>query len=182
MRHTGLSVVLLVTLILSSSEEIRAQSVTRVRSADPAIASLIARASELSPTFRGFLDTIDHSDGIVYVQHGRCRHGVANCMPHDLTVAGPNRILHIVIGPRRSECETTLMASIGHELWHAIEVLREPTLRSYAHLYRFYERMAVHHTNRIGSIGAWETHDAIKAGQTVLGELQRSVRQCGKSS
>ena len=51
------------TLILSAAEEISAQITSiRVRSEDQTITVLIAQASEWSPTFRGFVDTIGQSD------------------------------------------------------------------------------------------------------------------------
>jgi hypothetical protein len=173
----------LATLVLSCSGRISVQSaapgtasptdevrIRRVRSEDPTITALIAQASEWSATFQAFLDMIDRSDGIVYIARGRCRHGGAACMALTVKLAGPNRMLRIVIDQRRADCDLDLMASIGHELWHAIEVLREPSLRSYAHLYNFFSRDG-RHTDRAGSFGAWETPAAIKAGFTVLEEL-----------
>ena len=179
----ALCFVTLATLVLSRSEGISAQSaapgaasptdevrIRRVRSEDPTITALIAQASEWSTTFRAFLDMIDRSDGIVYIERGRCRHGGAACMALTVKLAGPNRMLRIVIDQRRADCDLDLMASIGHELWHAIEVLREPSLRSYAQMYHFFSRDG-RHTDRAGSFGAWETPSAIKAGFTVLEEL-----------
>jgi hypothetical protein len=179
----ALCFVTLVTLVLSCSEGIGAQSaapgttsptdevrIRRVRSEDPTITALIAQASEWSATFHAFLDIIDRSDGLVYIERGRCRHGGAACMSLIVKLAGPNRMLRIVIDHRKARCDLNLMASIGHELWHAIEVLREPSLRSYAHLYHFFSRDG-RHTERAGSFGAWETPAAINAGFTVLEEL-----------
>lgn len=91
-------------------------------------------------------------------------------------LAGPNRMLRIVIDQRRAGCDLDLMASIGHELWHAIEVLREPSLRSYAQVYHFLSREG-RHTDRAGSFGAWETPGAIKAGLKVLEELYATSRK-----
>jgi hypothetical protein len=43
----------------------------RVRSHHPGIASLIEHAAERSKTFRGLVDAINTSDGIVYVEEGQ---------------------------------------------------------------------------------------------------------------
>src|SRR5215203_5838399 len=51
-----------------------------VRSTDLALVALIAQAGRESPTFRGMTETIRASDGIVYVQPGRCGHGVRSCL------------------------------------------------------------------------------------------------------
>ena len=45
-------------------------------------------------------------------------------MAMTVTLAGPYRILRIVVDPRQADCDQALMASICYELWHAIEVLR----------------------------------------------------------
>jgi hypothetical protein len=47
-------------------------AISRVRSTDVRITALIARAAEQSATFRSLLETIDATDGIVYVETGGC--------------------------------------------------------------------------------------------------------------
>jgi hypothetical protein len=91
-----------------------AGSISRVRSTDVRITALMGRAVEQSATFRSLLDTIAATDGIVYVEAGRCGR-LRACLTVKVTVAGPNRILWIVVDPRRAACD--VMASIGHELW-----------------------------------------------------------------
>jgi len=45
-----------------------------------------------------------------------------------MTIAVPYRILWIFVDPRRAACD--VIVSIGHELWHTVEVLSEPSIRS----------------------------------------------------
>jgi hypothetical protein len=60
------------------------------------------------------------------------------------------------------------MASIGHELWHAIEVLRERSIRSDGAMYSFI-------TKGRENPPAWvETNAAIRAGQDVRRELREA--------
>lgn len=154
-----------------------ARPIPRVRSADPAIAALIERAYEWSDTFRDVVDSIDATDGIVYVESGRCGKTVRACMALTVKVAGPSRILRIVIDPRRADCD--LMASIGHELWHAIEVLRDPLLRTDAALFFFYSREGRHADRDGDPQGAWETAAARRKGFEVLAELRRHAKETG---
>ena len=169
MRKTAWFVIIVLSLVVHKSERLMAHTqasdvpsssdgarpMPRVRSTNAAIAALIARAYEWSVTFRQVVDLIDATDGIVYVEPGRCRKTVRACMALTVTVAGPSRILRIVVDPRKADCD--LMASIGHELWHAIEVLRDPSLRTDAALFFFYSREG-RHTDRDGDpLGAWET-------------------------
>ena len=193
MRTTTLLFVSCVSLVASQSEGLgaqtrrseapasfgRAHAIPRVRSPESTVAALIARAYELSSTFRRMVDTIDQTDGIVYVEPGRCGKNVRACMALTATVAGPNRILRIVVDSRKSDCES--MASIGHELWHAIEVLREPSLTNDAALFFFYAREGRHGDRDGDPLGAWETQAATKAGDGVRADLRDRANACGRS-
>jgi hypothetical protein len=59
------------------------------------------------------------------------------------------------------------MASIAHELWHAIELLGEPSVRNYHTAYSFFEREGP--TDR--TTGRFETPAAIRMGLAVLPEV-----------
>lgn len=59
------------------------------------------------------------------------------------------------------------MVSVGHELWHAVEVLREPSIRSEGALYFFLTKGGAQNPAR------WvETEDAIRTEQDVRSELR----------
>jgi hypothetical protein len=76
-------------------------------------------------------------------------------------------MLWVTIDTRRVDSE--LIASIGHELQHAIEILSNPDVRSTAAMYIFYSRFA----KRIGTgRGAFETEAATKIGNAVREELR----------
>ena len=71
-------------------------AIPRVRSENVSITQLIAEARSPSTTFRGVVDAIHDTNGIVYVQPGQCRHGAHGCLTHNIQVAGPHRILHVL--------------------------------------------------------------------------------------
>jgi hypothetical protein len=136
-----------------------------VRSSNASLITLIARGSEQSATFRRLIDAIDASDGIVYVEAGRCRYSRA-CLT-GVSAAGTYRMLWVTVDTRRIDSE--LIASIGHELQHAIEILSNPNVRNTAAMYLFYSRFA----RRVGTgRGAFETTAATKAGNTVREEIR----------
>src|SRR5688500_14256237 len=83
---------------------------SRVRSRSAVLLSVMARASKMSPTFRGLMETINASDGIVLVEPGMCRHGVLACLVNIATVAG-QRVVFVRVAIKKSERD--LMASIG---------------------------------------------------------------------
>ncbi len=145
--------------------------VTRVRSEDPALSALVSEASRRSISFRRLVTTIEATDGLVYVEWGHCSHEGRACLPLSVTLAGPYRLLHIVVD-RRSQDEE-VMASIGHELQHAIEILSERRIRSGAAIYHFYRG-----SSRGYMIGdAFETNAAIAAGNAVRTEVNKN-RTC----
>jgi hypothetical protein len=140
-----------------------AQPPPRVRSENADIAGLISRASEASPTFRRLLEVIDRTDGLVYVEYGKCGHGVQACVPLIVTAAGPFRILHIMITSSPPDCR--LMARVGHELQHAIEILSDPHIRSGAGAYMLYDRIAG--SGALSYDRRFETEDAQRVGSDV---------------
>jgi hypothetical protein len=116
----------------------------RVRTEDPVVSTLIQRATDLSPTFRRLLEAIQATDGVVYVQRGRCGHYVRACLLFWMTVAGPNRFLRVVLDDSKIDAEDSeAMASLAHELQHALEVLNERSVTTGSGMYQFYRRGAV---------------------------------------
>ena len=114
-----------------------APALSRVRSTNASITALITEASVHSKTFRALVDTVNASDGIVYVEEGRCGHGVRACFV-TVTKAGANRVLWIKVDTRKAGWD--LMGSIGHELRHTIEVFGDTSVASGAAMYLFYLR------------------------------------------
>lgn len=143
----------------------------RVRTHSPALARMIEEATKRSTTFRALVETINASDGIVYVHEGDCGRGVRACLA-TVVAAGPNRILRVKVDTRKADWD--LMGSIGHELRHALEVLGDPTVTSDAAMYFFYSRTARRSTEY-----AFETKAAVAAGNAVRSEVRRPWRVAG---
>lgn len=138
----------------------------RVRGVGLRFAVTIKDATARSKTFRGLVEQIGSTDGIVYVAEGECGHGVRACLITLITLAGPNRVLRILVDPQKADRE--LMGSIGHELQHAVEVLSHRGIRSSNAMILFYLTTANvgPHSNR------FETYAAIEAGNAVRTELR----------
>ena len=144
-----------------------APSIARVRAEDEALSTLIRRATEQSATFRGLVEAIQATDGIVHVVRGRCGHGVRACLMLWMAAAGPNRMLRVVVDSSRQAAIET-MASLGHELRHALEVLAEPNVRTGAGMLDLYRRNGAVRVQDV-----FETQAAIAAGDAVYIELKR---------
>jgi hypothetical protein len=139
----------------------------RVRSTDPVLAPLLAQAQSGSRTFRDLVRAIETTDGIVYVERGRCGHGVHACLSLQLVAGEGFRLLRIIVEIVDSPLQ--MMATIGHELQHALEVLMQPGVRTSAAAYLYYAREAA--TVR----DAFETVAAVHAGLQVERELQNAA-------
>jgi hypothetical protein len=142
-------------------------SIPRVRSEDRAIRAMVETGVTHSATLRALMQVINRTNGIVYLDPGRCRHGVPACLVMSVTVAGPNRVLHIRLDPRGDP--STVSGSLAHELQHAAEALSEPGVTSNALLEAFFERLTGGPAAR-GQL-AFETDAAINMGNAVRREV-----------
>ena len=137
----------------------------RVRTSNADIATLIQHASERSKSFRGLIDVINASDGIVYIEAGQCGHWRHACFV-TVTKAGRNRMLWMKMDIRGVDCD--LMGLIGHELQHTVEVLSDPSVASGPAMYFFFSSKA---DGRSGG-DAFETDAALKTGEAVRTEVR----------
>ena len=136
-------------------------AIPRVRSENPLLSAAIVQGAQRSTTFRRLIETIDATDGLVYVVEGRCGQGIRACLHMSLELSGKNRLLRILVNPRRAPgCE--LIGSIGHELQHALEVLSDPNVRTSFGLSSFF-----HQIGPEGSPRRFETPEAIQIGLAV---------------
>ena len=139
----------------------------RVRGVSARVVAMINEAAAQSETFRGLVDRIGTTDGMVYVAEGECGHGVGACLLLTMTAMGPNRVLRILVDHRKVDRD--LMGSIGHELQHAVEVLSHRSVRNYSAMILLFKEMCD------GCGRRFETDAAIRAGVAVRDELRNSA-------
>lgn len=135
----------------------------------PVIGAAIRDAIERSRTFREMVDAINASDAYIVISAAPCGHGVRACFV-SVRSSGARRFLFVQVDPARRDGD--LMAAIGHELRHTVEVIQHPAIRTDAEKFFFYERTAMH-----GPSGARETVAAMDAGNAVRAEIDRFNRQ-----
>lgn len=124
----------------------------------------LERGARRSYTFARLLDTIEDSDVIVFVE-------ATPDLPPSLTgrmlfagSAHGQRYVRIQIGPGSEE---DMIAILGHELQHAIEVAEAPEVHDEDALMALYRRIG--HTN--GDRARFDTVAARDVGRIVRGEL-----------
>ena len=138
-----------------------------LRPTTPGLASLIARATEGSATFRHIVRTIEESDTYVYVMEGDCGHGVRACFG-GVTMAGARRIMRVTVALDEGRRDWDVMGSIGHELRHTIEAIQDPTVRSTHAQFFLYQRIGFQGTSQ-----SRETSAAMEAGNAVRAEIRK---------
>jgi hypothetical protein len=147
------------------------EGVDHVRTSSAVIARLIEQAAERSQTFKGLVDPVNASDGIVYIEKGDCTHGVRSCFVN-VTMAGRHRMLWVKVDLRGVDCD--VMGLLGHELRHTLEVLSDPQVTDFSAMYFFYSRELAP-----GSTFPFETAVAKRTGEAVRAEV-RHQSSCSK--
>jgi hypothetical protein len=138
----------------------------RVRSSGEPLTTVLREAARRSPTFRTIVDTIEQSDGIVYIEPGSCFTDARSCLIR-LSEAGSRRFLRVHVAMERPEWD--LMGAIAHELWHALEVLGQRGIRSTSAMHLFYERQGLRTSS------GFETTEAVRAGNQVRREVRAQI-------
>jgi len=159
----------LATLLPTAATAQSTGTKSRVRSQEPLIGQLIVDAPAWSATFRGLVTAIDATNGLVYVESGQCGRGARACLVLDMQVAGPSRILRVLVTTRQDRDK--LIGSIGHELYHALEILQDPTITTSAAMFFHYFGRSSFRPNR------FETEGAIQAGLRIEDELRDRNQQ-----
>lgn len=137
----------------------------RVRTTHARLADLLARGVKRSRTFAELVLALNRTDVIVYIE-------AAAYLPNPvagrlllLPLANDQRYLRIQV--RQDSTSDDLIALIGHELRHALEVAAAPGVRSQEALVELYERIG---KSSPGS-HSYDTVAAQNTGRRVRSEL-----------
>ena len=171
--------VVLATLILCASNaaaqtepEVPATAPARVphlRPGDPLATTVLRAAAATSPTVVGLLADLEQTDVIVIIVTGRLP-GRVNGHTRIVTAAGGARYLRIVLKiPNATE---RLIATLGHELCHAMEIAGMPDVRDEASFAAAYRRVGV----AMARDGVFETDAAVQTGNRVAREVAAWMR------
>lgn len=140
---------------------------SRVRTADETAAALLRGGVARSATFRAIVEALEQSDLIVYVETRAIR------LPGQLQLlAATPGCRHVRVSVRTPGLDTELVAWLGHELWHAVELAGAPDVRDQAGVLRLYRRIGI--TGASGETA--ETAKAQDVWTTVLYEARAAGR------
>jgi hypothetical protein len=143
----------------------------RVRGMDPTVQRLIADGYARSATFRDLIDRLDALDWFVFVVRGRCpRREEVGCLLHDVSRYESRPSIRIVIDQRRHRSRDREIATMAHELCHALEVASDPLVGDSTQVTSLFERIGKL-TDDSSGVRAFETEAAARTGRKVRQEL-----------
>ena len=136
----------------------------RVRALTPRMADVLQAGARRSPTFLRLLRALQQKDVIVQIlDEPTLRSTPAQLLI--VPVGSGTRFVRVQVGNRRGGDD--LVALVGHELFHALEIAREPNVRDPATLQALYRRIGFG-TNRVLQ---YDTDAAIMMERRIRREL-----------
>jgi hypothetical protein len=107
-------------------------NVPAVRTEHPVLRDALQAGCRSSSTFQDLGRRVARANGVVLVNDGSCG-AKRGCLQHWIAVAGVRRYLRVLINTNKPRNE--VVATIAHELQHAVEVLDDPSIRTAAAIY-----------------------------------------------
>ena len=133
---------------------------------------LVDDAARRSPEIRAALDRLEALDVTVYIRATMFAQLELEGRVALLSTTGSRRYLVIELACGRSEL--TQMATLGHELFHAVEIAEEPSVVNAATMADFYSRIGLETSDSRG-LRTFETEAAAAAGQRARHQLLTST-------
>src|SRR5438445_3650089 len=126
-RTTGtLAFVFLLLFTAAPHAQERRPQDPHIRSHDPELVDAIASGARTSDTLRDLIAHIQASDVVAYLVQQRSRSAGVAAHLSFISAAGGRRYVYIVVDPRYAGCQ--LIALLGHELQHVVEIADEPSV------------------------------------------------------
>jgi hypothetical protein len=140
-----------------------------VRAADPRVAAALKKGLERSPSFRAIVDRVNELDVIVYAETQPLLRGKLSGTMRWVTATKEFRYVRVSLNPDLNAWQ--LIASLGHELQHVIEVGEASSIVSERTMSDYYR---VAGEERHLRSDKWDTEAAQRAGEIVRREVAES--------
>lgn len=113
-----------------------------IRTTNVSLTAAIQRGEERSATFRSLTKTIERTDWLVFVQPGTCPDPRARgCLLHVVGTFEGRQYLRVLVNPAGRNPEEVI-ATLAHELQHAVEVTLDGTIRDAPSMLAFMKRIS----------------------------------------
>jgi hypothetical protein len=157
---------------LSAAAHATHTDLPRVRPLDPSLTVIVATGSHRSNTFHALLHRLEAGDVVVYLQYGQLPSGLQGRLTFLTEAAG---LRYVMVEVARDLDAPRLIAIVGHELQHAVEVLEQPQIVSQATFASAYERSGFKRRHFANGAVGYDTHAAVDVGRRVWRELAGSA-------
>ena len=131
---------------------------------------LIGEGYGRSTSFRELVDALHRTNAIVTVQFGMCANGRFRSCVTNVSSDDRTRSIRIKVNTRNTD--NRLIATIAHEIWHALEILAEPGATDAGGVLALYRRIGIG-ACREGLSDRCETEAARALESRVEAELER---------
>ena len=146
-------------------------NLTRLKPADGEMRRLILDGYARSALFRELVDELQRSNAIVVIQFGQCAKGrFRSCVTN---VDGDGRQRHVRVKINTRTTDDRLVATIAHELQHAVEILRDPAVTDARSALGLYRQIGKGRCQE-GLSDECETETALRIESRVLQELHEA--------
>lgn len=168
--HFARLVPVVVCLFVGLSVAVHAKDPARafIRPLHPLLAQILDAGYGRSATFRALVDRLEAGDVVVYMQYGQLPGDIQGRLSFLGAAAGRRYVLVELI---RELEESRMIAIVGHELRHAVEVLEQPEIVDRARFALAYESTGFRRRQFAGGGTGFDTAAAIAAGQRIWREL-----------
>jgi hypothetical protein len=140
----------------------------RLRPADAETREMVRLGRDLSPSLAALFTRIEATDVVVYLKCARLSSRVDGQLTFLSSVAGLRYVL-VEIACDRGEIRR--LATVGHELQHALEIAQWPSIVDEASLGRAYAEFGVQRDRTSTARVAYDTPAAIEVGAQVWKEI-----------
>ena len=164
--------------LMGATQDLPARhSFRRVQVNDLKLRELVGCGYDGSPTFRRLIDRLESSLWFVFVQQGLCPDKAAvGCLLQRVGTFEGDRYVRVLVDPRGLHPHNAI-ATLGHELQHAVEVATasDPEVVETSDMLALFRRIG-YVTVRTAKATIYETDAARQRGQDVLRELRGQNR------
>jgi hypothetical protein len=162
-----ITVALFAAVVNSSALAAQRVGGPRLRPQDPRIVQVLKEGSARSATFKSLVDRIEASNVIVYVAVNPVIRSTLSGALTWMTRAGDFRYVRASISPELTFNQ--MIASVAHELQHAVEVIEDESVIDEGTLVALYRKIG--QPSRAAGASGWETEAAQRTGTQVRREL-----------
>jgi hypothetical protein len=139
-----------------------------IRSHHPELVDAIAAGVRTSVTLRDLIAHIEASDVVAYLVLHRSPSASVAAHVSFISAAGGRRYVSVIVDPRYAGCQ--LIALLGHELQHVVEIADEPSVIDDRSLAAFYQRIGFAENGWASD--RFDSQPAIDAGRRVMREMR----------